>query len=84
MARSLQEANEELGTKHALIRDVFKEARSGGGEDLDCELVKAFGEGLTTQAKVDKFREGKGEMAELTVEGKNMECGGGGECARGP
>ena len=82
MARSLQEANEELGTKHALIRDVFKEARSGGGDDLDFELVKAFGEGLTTQAKVDKFREVNREMADLTVECKNLEFAAFGEAHR--
>ncbi len=69
MARTLQEANEELGAKHKLLDTVFKEA----GDDQDFSKVTVFGDGLDTQAKVDAFRALNVEMADLSKECKSLE-----------
>ncbi len=78
MARSLKEANEELGTRHALLDQVFKEA----GESQDFAKVKAFGDNLDTQAKVDAFRSLNEEMAVLVTECKSLEFAAAGEAHR--
>ncbi len=69
MARTLQEANEELGAKHKLLETVFKEA----GDDQDFAKVTVFGDGLDTQAKVEAFRALNGEMGDLVDECKSLE-----------
>ena len=69
MGLKLTEKREQLGEKHKLMERVLQEA----GADYDFTNVKALGEDLDTQAKVDKFRELNTELSDLTAECKKLE-----------
>lgn len=64
MATKLVELRENFDAKQALVGQVLEEA----GEDLDFSKVKCLGEGLDTQAKVEKFREVNTELGELETD----------------
>lgn len=69
MATKLTEKREELGAKHTIMERVLSEA----GDDYDFEKVKAFGDDLDTQDKVEKFRALNRELSDLTAECKRLE-----------
>lgn len=69
MATKLVEARQRLGEKQKLIETVLTEA----GQDYDFTKVKAFGEDLSVQDKVEKFRALNRELTELTSECKKLE-----------
>lgn len=65
----LVEAREKLGERQQLVERVLEEA----GSDYDFTKVKALGDGLDTQAKVEKFRALNTELNELTANCKRLE-----------
>jgi HK97 family phage major capsid protein len=65
----LVEAQERLGEKQQLVERVLSEA----GSDYDFTKVKALGEDLDTQGKVERFRELNTELNHLTEECKRLE-----------
>ncbi len=67
--RKLIEAQEEFGTKFALMGQVLEQA----GEDNDFSKVKAFGDGLESHEIVTKFRELNVELDDLQSECKKLE-----------
>ncbi|WP_425154698.1 phage major capsid protein [Candidatus Palauibacter sp.] len=66
---NLTERREALTAKHKIAQAVLEQA----GEDLDFKQVTEFGDGLSTQDKVEKFRVLNDELAELTRECKELE-----------
>jgi HK97 family phage major capsid protein len=68
-SQKLLDAQAEIGEKHKTISTVLEEA----GKDYDFTKVKALGDKLDTQAKVEKFRELNTELTDLTDKCKRLE-----------
>jgi len=67
--QELVEKRKKLADRHKLMEQVLKEA----GENHDFRNVACLGDDLTTQQKVEKFRELNTELQELTEEVKRLE-----------